>query len=377
MRIWDRVSMDVFSMPGVQYRGVVYDSILLCVDRHTGWIIAIPTQKCGLTAERSVELMLQKWTDLGGGIPSVITSDKGAQFVGGWFKTMCKRLGVRQAYSQAYRPQANGRAERAGRQLIEWLEKINTDMEINWVEALPMVLRQYHDAVGESGFSPYEVVFGRYRNLPGIPCKPPEVAEDAWYFLERQERVDRRVAEVLNKRHEAAVDRVNRSRAPRAIIAIGTKVWVYKQKKVGGYKLEPRWWGPATVSKRIGESSYEISWEEGTFEVHIDDLKEYMVEEFQDEGEELWYINEEGEGEAVEEGSAAVEGIITHRVQEKGTMEFLVKWLGWGEDYNPWEPASSFTKCCQPWAEYCDRHEIQLKVHDLIWKEKNGLDQPE
>ena len=120
--------------------------------------------------------------------------------MGAWFRGMCARLGIRQAYSQAYRPQANGRAERAGRQIIEWLEKINTTEEINWVEALPMVLRQYHDAVGESGYSPYEIVFGRYRNLPGVPQLMPEGCEDVAEFFARQERVQYRVAEMLNKK---------------------------------------------------------------------------------------------------------------------------------------------------------------------------------
>jgi len=134
MKIWDSVAMDVFSMPETTHKGIFYDSMIICVDRHTGWILAIPTQKRGLTAEKMVDIMLQKWTDIGGGIPSVITSDRGPQFVGDWFKCMCTSLGIRQAYSQAYRAQANGRAERAGRQIIEWLEKLGREMEINWVQ---------------------------------------------------------------------------------------------------------------------------------------------------------------------------------------------------------------------------------------------------
>ena len=52
------------------------------------------------------------------GIPAIITSDQGSQFVGQWWRTMCARLGIRQAYSQAYRHQANGRTEVAGKSLI-------------------------------------------------------------------------------------------------------------------------------------------------------------------------------------------------------------------------------------------------------------------
>ena len=61
------------------------------------------------------------------GIPSVITSDQGSQFVGQWWRTLCARLGIRQAYSQAYRAQANGRAEVAGKTLIGLLRKLNAE----------------------------------------------------------------------------------------------------------------------------------------------------------------------------------------------------------------------------------------------------------
>ena len=82
-------------------------------------------------------------------------------------------MGVRQAYSQAYHHQANGRVERAGQQILEILRKLNAEQKINWVEALPQVLDRIHDVKGESGFSPYQILFGRERPLAGIPYTPP------------------------------------------------------------------------------------------------------------------------------------------------------------------------------------------------------------
>ena len=152
-KIWDSICMDMFSMPMERFEGNNYNSIFVCVDRHTGWIIAIPTTK-NLTAEGAAKLILQKWLDMGGGIPSIITSDQGSHFIGGWFRTLCSQLGVRQAYSQAYRAQANGRAERAGRQIIDIINKLCVDSPLNWVECLPRVLVAFHDSNGESGISP-------------------------------------------------------------------------------------------------------------------------------------------------------------------------------------------------------------------------------
>ena len=201
MRIWDSVAMDIFDMPSETFQGQRFDAMVVCVDRHTGWIIAIPTQRVGLTAEKVANLMCQKWMDMGGGIPSVTTSDRGPQFVGAWFTGMCARLGIRQAFSQAYRPQANGRAERAGRQVLDWLAKLTAEEGLGWVEALPVMLRQYHDAVGEAGHSWYEIVLGRARNLPGIPREPPPECEDVQAFFDGQEMVAEKVAKVLNHKH--------------------------------------------------------------------------------------------------------------------------------------------------------------------------------
>ena len=200
-QIMTSVSLDVFYFGPEKWQGGSFDSILLCVDRHSGWIIAKPCTKLGLTAEAAVHLMMDGgWETFG--IPAVITSDQGAPFVGQFWKTWCARLGVRQAYSQAYRSQANGRAEVAGRCLINILRKLETDSHINWVEALPRVLRMYHDAPGETGLSPFEILFGRTRGLAGMPYSVPRTCEGAEVFMDRMKYVDALVAETLSSAHE-------------------------------------------------------------------------------------------------------------------------------------------------------------------------------
>ncbi len=39
------VSMDLFKLPPVMWEGVTYDTLIVCVDRHSGWMVAIP--ECG------------------------------------------------------------------------------------------------------------------------------------------------------------------------------------------------------------------------------------------------------------------------------------------------------------------------------------------
>ena len=167
-RAMHTVCLDVFAMPPTQWQGQAYDSILLCVDRLSGWIVACPTLKVGLTAEKAAQLLMERgWEPFG--VPATIHSDQGPQFVGQWWRTMCARLGVQQTFSQPHRPRANGKAERAGQQLLSIIKKLHLELGINWAEALPRALKIYHDAAGPGGYSPHNILFGRETILQGIP----------------------------------------------------------------------------------------------------------------------------------------------------------------------------------------------------------------
>jgi len=102
--------------------------------------LASPTLKEGLTGAKAAHFLLDGgWGEVA--IPSHITSDQDPKFVSKLFRNICARLGIRQAFSQAYRPQANGRAEVSGRTVINVSRKIQADHCINWVGSLPQVLR--------------------------------------------------------------------------------------------------------------------------------------------------------------------------------------------------------------------------------------------
>ena len=165
------VAIDIFSLPPTKYEGKSYDCVVICVDRHSGWLIAIPELQKGLTGPKVAKALLQKWDIVG--IPARITTDQGPQFANAWWRTMCASLGIDHVYSQPYHHQANGRAEMAGQQVQEFLRKLQADEPGNWVERIPWVLRLIHDTPGETGLFPYEIIFGRERSLARVPYQPP------------------------------------------------------------------------------------------------------------------------------------------------------------------------------------------------------------
>ena len=114
--------MDVFSMPEVHIGKEIFDCVVLCVNRHGGYVGAVPARKKGLLAKEVAIMMIRHWQTVFG-IPHTICSDRGPHLTGGWFKAMCSLMGMCHAKSVAYLSQSNGRAEVAGRQLFEKLRK--------------------------------------------------------------------------------------------------------------------------------------------------------------------------------------------------------------------------------------------------------------
>ena len=164
----EHVGLDVFAMPPVRSEGIMYDRFALAVDTLSGYVMIFPMQQLGLTGSKLAKRMVAQWVDVFG-VLSLITSEKRSIFVGAWWKTICSLLGIGQAFSHAYYHQGNGKVERAGRDIKDWLGRATIGGRESWYEVLPMVRRMYHDTPGVTGCSPQRIVFNCERHLAGVP----------------------------------------------------------------------------------------------------------------------------------------------------------------------------------------------------------------
>ena len=89
------VAMDVFAMPEVTAEGETYDCVILVMDRHSGYIVAVPGKESkkkdkkdkhgvGLQAKTVANAMIRHWLTIFD-VPAVICSD-----------STCQDRGVRQ-----------------------------------------------------------------------------------------------------------------------------------------------------------------------------------------------------------------------------------------------------------------------------------------
>ena len=360
-KLFDSVCLDVASFPPVEWLGEIYDSVLLCVDRLSGWIIARPTTLAGLTAEKAAHLILDHgWNEVG--IPSIITSDLGSQFIGFWWKTICARLGIRQAYSQAYRPQGNGRAEVAVKKLKTVLRKLNAEKNINWVEALPRALMIIHDTPGVDDFSPHKIVFGRERNLPGLPYPFHRQCEDAVAFTDRMRAIDVQVSEKLNAMHASQSSQWNDKKRPQRSFSEGERVWLHKPKQVGGMKLSGWWDGPFVVQKKIGQNVYVLDLGGGeSMDAHADQLKVFHDDIVLTGGIPLFHHQDDPPSKS----HLVVEWVRNHRRGPQG-WEFLIHWKGAPPSEDSWESDQFFLHVQNKiWLDYCQDQGILQDIWQI------------
>ena len=75
----DHVALDLLKLPEEVYCGKRYDTVAICVDRLSGWLIATLHLAKGYSGREAALAMLDKWDIFG--IPAVVGSDRGYHFV--------------------------------------------------------------------------------------------------------------------------------------------------------------------------------------------------------------------------------------------------------------------------------------------------------
>ena len=93
-------------------RGFKY--LMTVVDRFSRWPEVYPLVE--MSSQACCEAFIQNWLPRFG-IPDVVVTDRGSQFVAGKWKEMMTALGIQTLATTAYHPQCNGLVERMHRQL--------------------------------------------------------------------------------------------------------------------------------------------------------------------------------------------------------------------------------------------------------------------
>ena len=95
------------------------------------------------------------------GVPRVLLTDQGTQFVGLLVDTLSRKLGIDKLKTSPYHPQSNGVVERMHRTLGSMLRK-SVERMIDWAMQVKFALFALRSTPCRmTGYSPFELVYGR------------------------------------------------------------------------------------------------------------------------------------------------------------------------------------------------------------------------
>ena len=108
------------------------------------------------------------------GFPRYLTSDRGSDWVGHFWKYFCQLVGITQRLTTAYHPQSNA-SERANQEMYKYLRAYTCYAQDNWMELLPLAQlamnTRPNSAIG--GMSPFFLRHGYELDALPEPTNTP------------------------------------------------------------------------------------------------------------------------------------------------------------------------------------------------------------
>ncbi|XP_043196713.1 uncharacterized protein LOC122367555 [Amphibalanus amphitrite] len=99
------------------------------------------------------------------GVPSIITTDRGAQFESALWSELQRFLGCQRTRTTSYHPACNGMVERLHRQLKA---SLRAHQATSWTDVLPLVLLGIRSTIkADLQATSAELVYGSSLRLPG------------------------------------------------------------------------------------------------------------------------------------------------------------------------------------------------------------------
>ncbi|VDI67411.1 Hypothetical predicted protein [Mytilus galloprovincialis] len=141
-----------------------YQYVLVITDHFTRYAQAIPTKN--MTARTTAEAFFKNFV-VHYGLPERIHSDQGANFESRLVKDLCDITGIKKSRTTPYHPQGNGQCERFNRTLINMLGTLEKDKKADWKSYIGPIVHAYNSTKHDTtGFTPFQLMFGRQPKLP-------------------------------------------------------------------------------------------------------------------------------------------------------------------------------------------------------------------
>ncbi len=311
--------------------------ILVIIDTFTRWVELFHAARAN--AENAAKCLFQHFGRFGA--PTQIRSDRGSHFVNGVIKDFLSLVGTQHALTLAYSSQQNAIVERVNKEINRHIRALTFDTNTvdDYAMTLPIVQRILNQAFSDhTKISASQLLFGNAINLDrGLFLPPIErpyldqpLSATVSKMLHLQDEVMKTAREVLqitDDLHLASFPhRKPTEHLPSAYVLVK-----YRSGSAPT-RLHTSWKGPLQVVSNIGSEYVLLDLITGKLKTyHITDMKPYQFDPLQTDPIDI------ARRDYLE---FFMEKVLEIKGDKKrvSTLSFLVKWLGYDETYNSWEP---------------------------------------
>lgn len=219
--------------------------ILVITDHFTKFAVAIPTpnQKARTVAKCLWDNFIVHY-----GFPERLHSDQGPDFESHMIKELCQVVGIHKVRTTPYHPRGNP-VERFNRTLLNMLGTLENQEKPRWREFVKPLVHAYNCTRNETtGFTPYELMFGRQPRLPvdlafGLPVQGGQHMSHSQYVQTLKSRLQESYKMATTNAAKTASR--NKTRYDRRVTAsdldVGDRVLIRNVRLRGKHKISDKW----------------------------------------------------------------------------------------------------------------------------------------
>jgi hypothetical protein len=277
--------------------------------------------------------------------PRAMTSDRGSNWVGRFWRKLCELVGIEQRLSTAFHPQTDGATERMNQEVQAYLRAFVTYAQYDWHKLLPTAMVAINGKDSSLGISPFFLTHGYHPEpiqqvVEDQDASPP--ARAAEEFVKRLHLAEEFAQAAMASAQQRMEDQANKKRSQAYSFKKGDFVWLNLRNIKTPQASRKLSWINAKYKVMEVPSPHTVVLDvpTGIFpKFHIDLLKKAgtdpLPSQTQDDTQPPPLVPETSTGAAEYE----VESILFARKKPRGRgfrREVLVKWTGYHEP--TWEP---------------------------------------